>query len=49
MGQADSFYAFHLNLIQHGREVCVARNPRCEQCVLMAHCDYYANEVAGES
>jgi endonuclease-3 len=47
MGQADSFYPFHLNLIQHGREVCTARNPRCEQCVLQAHCDYYA-DVAGD-
>jgi endonuclease-3 len=47
MGQANSFYAFHLNLIRHGREVCIARNPRCDQCVLQAQCDYYANVVAG--
>ncbi len=49
MGQADSFYAFHLNLIQHGREVCSARNPRCDQCVLQAHCDYYADVVAADN
>jgi len=45
MGQADSFYAFHLNLIRHGREVCTARNPHCDRCVLQAQCDYYANVV----
>lgn len=48
MGQADSFYAFHLNLIRHGREVCTARNPSCDQCVLQAHCDYYAEVVAAD-
>jgi endonuclease-3 len=48
MGQADSFYAFHLNLIRHGREVCIARNPRCDQCILQAHCDYYANAVGDD-
>ena len=48
MGQANSFYAFHLNLIRHGREVCIARNPRCDQCVLQAHCDYYANVVGDD-
>ncbi len=35
------YYTFHLNLIAHGREVCQARRPRCETCVLREHCDYY--------
>jgi endonuclease-3 len=34
------FYQFHLDLIQHGREVCKARNPRCAVCVLLPDCDY---------
>jgi len=34
------YYAFHLNLIAHGREVCKAQNPRCEICVLAPYCDY---------
>jgi endonuclease-3 len=34
------FYQFHLDLIQHGREICKARNPRCAVCVLLPDCDY---------
>jgi len=37
----EIYYTFHLNLIAHGREVCQARRPRCEICVLQEHCDYY--------
>jgi endonuclease-3 len=37
----DIYYAFHLNLIAHGRAVCHARNPKHEQCVLRGTCDYY--------
>ncbi len=29
---------FSLRLIQHGRAVCKARNPRCESCVLLRAC-----------
>ncbi len=41
MGDPDTFYAFHLNLIRHGREICHARNPRCADCFLQEECDYY--------
>ncbi len=41
----DDHYAFHINLIQHGRKVCQARNARCEQCPLTPHCDYYQNVI----
>jgi endonuclease-3 len=37
----DTYYAAHLNLIRHGREVCHARNPACERCELTKLCDYY--------
>jgi endonuclease-3 len=37
----DDYYAFHLNLIWHGREVCQARAAHCERCPLTHHCDYY--------
>ncbi|HKG26707.1 MAG TPA: endonuclease III [Thermomicrobiales bacterium] len=37
----DEVYAFHLNMIAHGRSVCLARQPRCERCVLTECCDYY--------
>ena len=31
-------YAAHLNLIRHGRHVCVARRPLCSDCVLADRC-----------
>jgi endonuclease-3 len=37
----DTYYDAHMNLIRHGREVCHARRPRCEQCALKDLCDYY--------
>ncbi|MEW6569491.1 MAG: endonuclease III [Chloroflexota bacterium] len=37
----QSYYAAHLNLIRHGREVCQARRPLCERCVLSDLCRYY--------
>jgi endonuclease-3 len=37
----DEVYAFHMNMIAHGRTVCLARRPRCERCVLTECCDYF--------
>ncbi len=37
----ETYYPFHLNLIEHGRTVCVARTPHCEVCVLTDLCCYY--------
>jgi endonuclease III len=37
----DRVYAFHMNMIAHGRTVCLARRPRCERCALTECCDYY--------
>jgi endonuclease-3 len=34
-------YAFHINLIEHGRRVCKAPRPLCEICNLRDHCNYY--------
>jgi endonuclease-3 len=42
VGEPKTFYALHLNLIRHGREVCQARRPRCEVCDLASLCDYFA-------
>lgn len=38
---AETYYALHVNLIRHGREICQARNPKCEICPLQSVCDYY--------
>jgi len=34
----DAIYQFHLNMIEHGRRVCKARNPRCGQCIFRGDC-----------
>lgn len=34
----DQVYAFHVDLIQHGRRTCHARGPKCAACVLEARC-----------
>jgi len=33
-------YQFHLNLIAHGRMVCKAANPLCQDCVLLESCEF---------
>ena len=40
-------FAFHLYLINHGRQVCKARRPRCGECVLAWGCP--SSEVVGTS
>jgi endonuclease-3 len=37
----DRYYLLHINLIRHGREICVAGVPRCEMCPLTDVCEYY--------
>jgi endonuclease-3 len=37
----EQFLAAHLNIIRHGREVCHARHPNCEECPLTVYCEYY--------
>jgi endonuclease-3 len=42
----EDYYAFHLNMIQHGREVCTSRKPHCSDCFLHDVCTYYREQVA---
>lgn len=37
----DLVYLFHHWLILHGRYVCTARSPKCEECGLRPACKYY--------
>lgn len=37
---SEWYYALHLNLIRHGREVCHAPRPECGRCVLNDLCRY---------
>lgn len=41
----EDHYAFHLNLIRLGREICQARQPKCALCPLQAQCNYYLDSV----
>lgn len=36
--EPDEVYAFHVDLIQHGRRTCHARGPKCEECPLLERC-----------
>jgi endonuclease-3 len=39
---SDLVHKAHHWLILHGRYVCTARNPQCNQCGITAFCKYYA-------
>jgi endonuclease-3 len=34
----DAVYPFHIMLIKHGRRLCSAQRPRCEECPLLDGC-----------
>jgi endonuclease III len=36
----NKHYSLHINMILHGRQVCHPRNPKCEKCCLIEHCQY---------
>jgi len=38
MLEPHQVYAFHVDLIQHGRRTCHARAPRCAECPLLPRC-----------
>lgn len=38
MLQPEQILPFHMYLINHGRKICKAPRPLCEQCVLEMHC-----------
>ncbi len=37
----EAIYPFHVEMIQHGRQVCQAQRPRCPVCPLADLCDFY--------
>lgn len=44
----EQIHKAHHWLILHGRYVCVARNPKCKECTLIAYCNYYKTQVASK-
>ncbi len=45
MGDPNTYYPLHLNIIRHGRETCRARRPLCDQCPLTNECDEIKKEI----
>lgn len=44
--EEGSFLAGHLNIITHGRHICVARSPRCEECPLSNRCSHFKEAMS---
>lgn len=45
LGEPETYYPLHINLIRHGREICRARAPQCHICPLQDYCHYYSSVV----
>jgi endonuclease-3 len=39
----DQYSTAHLNIIRLGREICIARKPKCLDCPLQKDCSFYNN------
>ena len=35
---ADMIYEFHMNMVRHGRRICRAQRPLCDECLLREGC-----------
>jgi endonuclease-3 len=44
----DLIYIAHHWLILHGRYICIARKPKCEECGLRPACKYFNKSVAAQ-
>ncbi len=40
----DHWIIYNIHIIKLGREICVARSPRCQECFLAEHCPSYKKE-----
>ena len=45
----ESYYDVHLNIIRLGREICHARTPACEDCMLNDLCPYFETQYLSTS
>ena len=42
---SNKIAVFHHWLILHGRYICIARNPKCEECGIRKYCKYFQKKV----
>jgi endonuclease-3 len=42
-------YPLHVNLIQHGRQICHSQRPKCNQCPLFSECAYVGSVIPQEA
>jgi endonuclease-3 len=47
LAEGEDAYEVHVLLIRHGRRTCTARNPRCDECVLLDLCPFGQARLAG--
>lgn len=45
----QTMFAFHVDLIRHGRQICTARAPKCSICVMSDICEFYAQSMVPSS
>jgi endonuclease III len=38
-------YSLHINLIRHGKQICKAQKPACENCILAEGCAYFSAQA----
>jgi endonuclease-3 len=44
----DDWIMLSHTLIFHGRRVCLARKPRCDECPITSHCNFCAKRCAAQ-
>jgi endonuclease-3 len=40
LSRPEDYFSYHINLIEHGRKTCSARNPKCGLCALSDICPW---------
>ncbi len=43
----ESWSAFGQRMVLHGRYICLARTPKCDECALIDQCDYFIHAASG--
>lgn len=44
----DHWILYNIQIITFGRQICMARNPKCEECFLTEYCSYYKKNTSAK-